>query len=193
MIKKLLTTTSIAVLATFIMTISMTNVAQANDPDTADFKCDKSYGSFYNPTVLGVVNTGSWADCSVIGQAGLASNLQVAPGDDDGCVSLASIDDSFLVNEKGFITFETSGTQCFFDSEGDALSSDPTSFCGGAGSAYTSELEGTYTMTGGLVDGKRVIGGSGDTASWADHCAGDSAPFGNSGTSTLEGDIITED
>ena len=186
-----------AVLATFIMTISMTNVAQAGDDsdvDVADFKCDKSFGSFYTPTALGQVNTGSWADCSVIGQAGLASHLQIVPGDDDGCVGIVSASDNFLVNEKGFITFSSTGTQCFFGSDGEALTSDPGDgdFCESGLGATTSELTGTYEMTGGLVDGKRVVGGSGSISSSANHCAGDTAPFGNSGTTTIfDGDIET--
>ena len=196
MIKKILTMTSIAVLATFIMTIAMTNVAQADDHiKTEDFKCDKSFGSFFNAAPGDPNFTGSWADCTGIGQAGLASAL-VSDGtiDGDGCLTLVSVHDSFLVNEKGFITFDTSGTQCFNNVDGDPLTVGGTwdgTFCGSSGSpstsAYTSELEGTYTITGGLVDGKRYVGGEGTTSSFAEHCAMDSAPFGNSGTTTLEG------
>jgi len=189
--KKILTITTIAVLVSSIMTIAMINDAQADsEVDVADFKCDKSFGSFYTPTALGQVNTGSWADCSVIGQAGLASHLQIVPGADDGCVGIVSATDSFLVNEKGFITFSTTGTQCFFDDSGDALTADPVGFCG-VGEASTSTLTGTYTMTDGLVDGKRVVGGTGTIASSADHCAGNSAPLGNSGVTSLQGDIHT--
>jgi len=189
---KIMTITTIAVLATF-MTISMTNDALANGTDIADFKCDKSFGSFYTPTATGLVVTGSWADCTLIGQAGLASIVQVGAIDpEDPCVGLTSTDDAFVTNEKGFITFSTAGTQCFHDSEGDLLEDFPTGFCGGEGTAYTSELNGTYEMTDGLVDGKRVVGGSGFTSSSANHCAGDTAPFGNSGSTSIHGDIHTE-
>jgi len=225
MITKILTITSIAVLATFIMTMAMVNDAQAHNPvldpeefdeDIADFKCDENFGSFYDPFIVttnpndvtaafGVVVAGSWADCSVIGQAGLTSFLLVTDDDpDDGCVQLASPpeSDSFLVNEKGFISFSTAGEQCFFDSEGDPLDEDPgeDDFCGGAGTAHTSELVGEYTMTDGLVDGKRVVGGSGATHSTANHCdktdtdpTRDLNPFANSGTSSFHGDIHTID
>jgi len=157
MIKKILTITTIAVLVSSIMTIAMINDAQADNPDTADFKCDKSFGSFFNPDLTGDnIYTGSWADCSVIGQAGLASAVEVT-GFVDGCLILKSPDglDSFLVNEKGFISFTTTATQCFFDENGDT----PTvaGFCL-TGAAHTSTLEGTYKMTGGIVDGKRVMG-----------------------------------
>jgi len=220
MIKKILTITSIAVLTTFIMTMAMVNDAQAGDDgndvdiDVADFKCDENFGSFYDPFLVTtdptdedaafvVVVAGSWVDCTAIGQAGLTSFLLVTPGDDDdGCVDLASPEgsDSFMVNEKGFIQFSTSGEQCFFDSEGDDLDFDPgpNDFCGGAGTAHTSELVGKYTMTGGLVDGKRVVGGSGATHSMANHCdktdtdpTRDLNPFANSGTSSFLGDIET--
>ena len=187
MIKKILTITSIAVLATFMMTMAMTNVAQAgNDVDVDDFECD-SFGFFFTPTALGEVSTGSWADCTLIGSSGLTSFLQVTDADPmDVCVELASIEDSFLVNEDGFITFSTSGSQCFLDENGAA----PTAagFCGpgGEGKAFTSTLTGTYTMTGGLVDDERVTGGSGTVDSTADHCT-------NSGTTTIKGTIETVD
>jgi len=198
--KKLLLIATITVLVTGLTLAATFDDAEAHDEEDtelniSDFECDESFGSFYDPTGTGVVNTGSLADCTLIGEAGLASNLQVTAGADDGCVGLASIDDSFLVNEDGFITFSTSGTQCFFDETGTALTADPTGFCGpgGEGKAFTSILTGTYTMTGGLVDGERVIGGSGTVDSTADHCAGTSAPFGNSGTTTIEGTIETVD
>ena len=75
MTNKILKITSIAVLTTFIMTMAMTNVAQADDPPeekTEDFKCDESHGSFYDPflettnpfdsdAAFAVVVAGSWA------------------------------------------------------------------------------------------------------------------------------------
>ena len=200
MIKKILTISTIAVLATFIMTISMTNVAQADDPEkkTDEFKCDKGFGSFFNPTLTsGVVYSGAWVDCSVIGSSGLASALEGAGlGSEDHCLALASPAglDSFISNEKGFISFTVTAEQCFFDDDGDELAS-AAGFCEDEG-PNTSTLTGTYRMTGGIVDGKRVIDsddGVGVFTASVDHCAGDSANEGNFGTFAFFGDIVTQD
>ena len=194
MTKKILTITTIAVLVTSIMTIAMINDAQA-DPklDTSDFKCDKGFGSFFDPDLTDdIIYTGSWVDCSVIGSSGMAVAVEIT-GVAEKCagVTIASPDglDSFVINEKGFISFTTSGDQCFFDENGNT----PTAagFCV-TGAVHTSILTGTYTITGGLIDGKPVVGGSGDTSSIVDHCAMDTAPYGNSGSTSFTGTIVLD-
>ena len=187
-----------AVLITGSLAVSPIAIADDDDDDDDDddgdatmkFNCN-GVGFFFTPNALGQVSTGSWADCSLIGEAALTSFLQVSDADPlDGCTDLASIEDSFLVNEDGFITFSTSGTQCFFDGSGTALAADPVGFCGvGPTQAHTSILTGTYTITDGLVDDELVTGGSGTVDSTADHCGG--APFGNSGTTKIKGTIET--
>jgi len=185
----------------------MTNVAQADDPPetkTDDFKCDKSFGSFYNPFLslqgedLAVsVVTGSWVDCSVIGSAGMTSFLLVTDGD-DGCVDLASPPglDTFMVNEKGFIALAIEGEQCFWDENG--VKPTAEGFCD-PGGPHTSTLEGSYTMTDGLIDDKRVNGGSGTVLSTANHCDFAEDPdrdlnhSANSGTTTFLGTIDSFD
>jgi len=82
------------------------------------------------------------------------------------------------------------GTQCFFDGSGTPMPADPLGFCGaGPTEAHTSTLTGTFTITGGLVDGEAVTGGSGTTSATAIHCGGPGV--GNSGTTSLTGTIDT--
>jgi len=217
MTNKILKITSIAVLTTFIMTMAMTNVAQAPDPvllpeedfneDIADVKCDESHGSFFNPALTGEnIYTGSWADCSVIGQAGLTSAVVLTgAGGADHCITLGSPADleSFLINEKGYISFTVSVEQCFYEDAELEIEADPLDiffeeFCGD-GEIKFSTVDGDpelvagtgYTMIDGLVDGKRVVGGTGAIHSVVDHCAGDNAPYGNSGSGSFHGDIHT--
>ena len=123
----------------------------------------------------------------------LVDNVNVV----EHCIELASPPglDSFLVNEKGYISFSTSGFQCFFDKDGPIADADAIffapNFCGAGLMILTSETTGTYDMSDGLVDGKRVVGGSGDTHGLVDHCTGNTTPYGNSGFSTFHGDIHT--
>ena len=182
------------------MTIAMTNVAQADDlPETKtdEFKCDKGFGSFFDPDLTDDnIYSGAWVDCSMIGSAGMASALEVtgAIGTAE-CVgvTLASPDglDSFISNEKGFISFSASVDQCFFDDDGDVLAS-VAGFCEDEG-PNTSTLTGTYTLTGGIVDDKRVTGGTGSFTSFVDHCAGASANAGNFGTFSFLGTVESFD
>jgi len=98
-----------------------------------------------------------------------------------------------MVGKKSFIMFTSAGEQCFNDASGVPLGSawDGT-FCGVTpDSAYTSEVIGTYAISGGLVKDTPVIGGSGDFVSEANHCAGhDTAPYGNSFKTDLKGTIV---
>jgi len=198
LIKKILTITTITVLATFIMTIAMVDNVQALVIDESKFKC-KSFGSFFDPTLTGDnIYTGSWADCSLIGEAGMASAVEV--GGTIAVLGCAGVElaspvglDSFIINKKGFISFSVSADQCFFDEAGDPVTA--AGFCGpgGEGKAFTSVIMGEYLITDGLVDGKRVVGGEGSLISYVDHCAGDTAPYGNSGFSKLKGTIEIED
>ena len=199
MIKKILTITSITVLATFIMTMAMVNVAQAGLPltlDTADFKCDKVFGSFYPPPATGpLLFSSAWGDCSLLGQAGLTSvtGFAAGPVSEDNCILLETPAglDGFAINEKGNIRFSLAVEQCFFDSDGAALAGLPPGFCGSATHAFTSTVTGTYLMTGGRILMRSVIpGGMGAVSSAVDHCNGNIAPFANSVKTTLTGDII---
>jgi len=200
MIKKILTITSIAVLAIFIMTISMQDDAQAQlVMDTSDFKCDKGFGSFF-PAVAGTIFSSGWTDCSLLGQAGISGPFAVValgPGID--CVTLTSTADSFAINEKGSIriTFPLL-TQCFTDASGAPVSALAGFVCPPppAGTQVFSTVTGGYIIPtgvapdwGGNVDGKPVVGGVGTITSMVNHCD-PLAPFGNSFTSTITGNII---
>jgi hypothetical protein len=111
----------------------------------------------------------------------------------DGCLDLVSVFDDFSMGKKGHIMFKTVGSQCLYDVNGLPLVVGDTwdgSFCRSSeGSAYTSKVIGTYTISMGLVKDVPVIGGSGDFVSEANHCD-DNAPYRNSFTTKLEGTIV---
>ncbi len=158
---------------------------------THKLKCNSRVGSFYNPNDFGEVTSTSLGRCSAgLGKVATASQSLVSVGAPPGCVFLTSLGDDFTIGKKAFITFTNMGTQCFEDSAGDLLGADwDGTFCGGATSAFTSVVAGTYAITGGLVKGRPVIGGEGSFTNHADHCAGDAAPFGNFFSTKLRGTI----
>ena len=201
--KKILTITTIAVLVTSLMTIAMVNDAQALVPDTADFKCDKVFGSFF-PPVAGTVFSSAWGDCSLLGQASLTSITTVtgAGSVPAFCLALATPAglEGFAINEKGNIRLSLILDQCFTDAFG-GPASPFGAFCAKVagvpvvGAPAFSTVTGFYTIpippaASGLVDGKPVVGGVGTVTSTVDHCD-PSAPFGNSFVSTFTGTIVT--
>ena len=212
--KKIMTITTIAVLATSLMTIAMLDDAQAQlVPDTSDFKCDEVIGSFFSPPATApLLFSSAWGDCTLVGQAGLTSILVMTGAGPSGtnCITLATPPnpasgpptlESFAINEKGYISFNLFVEQCFFTDAALTIPASPLgSFCAGgpadpafstvSGSPLTVPASG-YTITpGGNVDGKPVVGGSGSTFSVVNHCD-PSAPFGNSGVSSFSGTIDT--
>jgi len=191
--KKLVLIATITVLVTGLTLAATFDDAEAHSKDgEKKLKC-KSIGSFYDPSPN--VFSSSEGKCSAgLGKVTSAAITEVGVPI-DGCVTLTSAGDDFSVGKKGFIMFTTTGEQCFNDVDGDPLGGAwDFTFCGsGAGSAYTSEVTGTYAISEGLVKDTIVTGGTGDFVSLADHCAGGTAPFGNSFTTELRGTIVFSD
>jgi len=192
--KKLLLIATITVLVTGLTLAATFDDAEAHDEDgVQELECE-SIGSFYDP--FPEVFSSSAGKCSAgLGKVTSAAITVVTAGVTPGCLTLTSLDKDFSVGKNGFIMFTTTGEQCFNDVDGDPLgiAFDGT-FCGASvGSAYTSEVIGTYAISSGLVKDTPVDGGAGDFVSLADHCAGNTAPFGNSFTTELEGTIIFAD
>jgi len=192
--KKLVLIATITVLVTGLTLAATFDDAEAHDEDgEKKLKC-KSIGSFFTPSPD--VFSSSAGKCSAgLGKVTSAAITVVTAGVTPGCLTLTSLDKDFSVGKKGFIMFTTTGEQCFNDVDGDPLGiAFDATFCGSsAGSAYTSEVVGTYAISSGLVKDTPVIGGSGTFVSLADHCAGGTAPFGNSFTTELRGSIVFSD
>ena len=160
---------------------------------THRLKC-RSIGSFYNPAGL-IVTSSSIGRCSAgLSKVTTASVSTLIGGPDvasgPNCIFIDSVAEDFAIGKNGFITFTNLATQCFEDVSGIPLAGLPVGFCGaGPLEAYFSTVTGTYAITGGLVNGTPVIGGAGRFKSFADHCAGGTAPFGNFFRTKLVGTI----
>jgi len=193
--KKLLMIATMTILVSGLTIAASLDDAEAKKAKTGEHKLKcKSIGSWYNPELLdGRVFSSSDGKCSAglgkVTSASISMVLDVT----DGCLDLVSVFDDFSMGKKGHIMFKTVGSQCLYDVNGLSLVVGDTwdgSFCSSsAGSAYTSIVTGTYTISEGLVKDVPVIGGSGDFVSEANHCDND-APYRNSFTTKLEGTIV---
>jgi len=190
-------------IATMTVLVSGLTIAAALDDAEAKkaktgehkLKC-KSIGSWFNPDITVDVISSSQGKCSAglgkITSAGITAGTFIPA---TGCVALATLDPvglpDYAMGKKGFIEFTSTAVQCFNDSAGVPLgTSFDGTYCGpSVGSAYTSDLTGTYTITAGLVKDVTVMGGTGTLESSADHCD-PSASNGNSFTTKLEGTIV---
>ena len=200
MTKKILTITTMSVLMTSLILISMADVVQA-DTDTKELKCEEIIGSFFPPGAT--VFSSGVGDCSELGEVSFASVSSVSgPGSAANCIALTSPVDSFLISEKGFITTATTGPnagpavdQCFYTDAALSIPASPIgAFCaGGPTDPAFSTIAGTFSVTGGLIDGKTVTGGSGSISGVVDHCAMSGAPFGNSSVASIMGTIDLSD
>jgi len=79
--------------------------------------------------------------------------------------------------------------QCFVDENGAPADLSQTFCANGLSAAHTSKVTGTYSITGGLVNGQKVSGGTGTVNSSVNHCAIGTAPYGNSVKTTIVGTI----
>ncbi len=215
--KKLLLIATITVLVTGLMMSATFNDAEAKKapkaPSMKELKCKDNVGSFM---LVGVgpeggaifVSTGE-SKCKSIGDAAFTSVTRhvavnaVNPHCYDlvGSGSLAgNAYDGYGISKKGFFT-TTMGplTQCLFEADGTTpvpITGGPgllvpPPFCGaeGPGDVVFSIVSGTFTVTGGLIKGAPVTAGSGVLSSVVDHCAGGTAPNGDSVITTLTGTI----
>ena len=194
--KKLLILSTIAVAVTGLALVATLDDAEAKGKTgTFTFTCTESEGAFFDPVVTSpfLISTAGHSNCTGLGPTNAASVAVVTGlGPAPNCITLATAAgaDAYGISKKGFITFSMALTQCFFDSTG-AVGSIAASFCGApATNTFTSTVTGTYTMTGGVISGNPITGGSGTVSSAVDHCTVGSAPFANSVKTTLTGTII---
>jgi len=185
---------TITVLVTGLTLAATFDDAEAHSKDgEKKLKC-KSIGSWFNPELTdSLVISSSEGKCSAgLGKVTSAALTVVTGVTAEGCLALSTAPDisDFSVGKKGFIMFTTTGVQCFFDENGDSTA--PGNFCQEGGS-HTSTVDGEYIILDGLVKDKPVISGSGTFVSLANHCAGDTAPYGNSFTTELRGTIVFSD
>ncbi len=198
--KKLFILATIVVLVSGLMMSASFDDAEAKKAKTGEHKLKcKSIGSWFNPELTGNVISSSEGKCSA--GLGKVTSAAITTVDhtptSEGCLTLSSDTGlpNFSMGKKSFIEYTTTGEQCFNNVDGVPLGTtwDGT-FCGASGSpstsAYTSEVIGTYAISAGLVKNTPVVGGVGDFVSKADHCAGGTAPYGNSFTTKLEGTIV---
>ena len=194
---KLLIMATITVLATGLMLAVTLGDAEAKVPKTGTFplKCADNVGSFYNPVATGGLNIASGqTNCNALGSATVQS-ITVVVGPSvfaPNCIALATLPDadSYAISSSGFFTYASANLeQCFFDKDG--LAATTFAFCGGAaGDPVSSKVTGTYSITGGNINGNVVSGGAGTVNSSVNHCAIGTAPYGNSVKTTIVGTIV---
>ena len=188
---------TITVLVTGLTLAATLNDAEAKKPKTSTLKCKDNVGSFISITAAGPFISTGQSKCKSLGQAAFTTVTAVSGvGTVPNCILLAGAGpgayDGYGISKKGFFTF-TVGTleQCFFDSGGAPLTGipSPTDFCGTGLMATTSTVTGPFSITGGLIKGSPVTAGGGMLSSAVDHCAGGTAPNGDSAITTLTGTI----
>ena len=190
---KLLIMATITVLATGLMLAVTLGDAEAKIPKTGIFplKCVDSVGSF--ETSSGTNFASGQSNCNALGSATVSSiTTVIGAGSGSNCITLATPAgfDSYAISSSGFFTYASADLeQCFFDKDG--LVATTSTFCGGAaGDPVTSKVTGTYTITGGNINGNVVSGGAGTVNSSVNHCAIGTAPYGNSVKTTIVGTIV---
>ena len=201
--KKLLLIATITVLVTGLTLSATFNDAEAKEPKepkTRELKCKDNIGSFVAFSLAGpFVSTGE-SKCKSLGHAAFTTvtELNGINGlSGTNCIGLKGADvaspDGYGISKKGFFTFDM-GTleQCFFESDGvtPTTSFATGDYCDGTVStdAFFSTVTGSFTITGGLIKGNIPTGG-GTLSSAVDHCAGGTAPNGDSVITTLTGTI----
>jgi len=193
---KLLIIATITVLATGLMLAVTHNDAEAITPKTGTFalKCTDQVGSFFDPSLTGGTNFASGqTNCNALGLATVSSITTITGGPVYSCITLTTPVglDSYAISSSGFFTYKSTDLiQCFFDELG-GLADLSKEFCAnGQSAAHTSKVIGHYTITGGLVNGQKVSGGTGTVNSSVNHCAIGTAPYGNSVKTTIVGTIV---
>ena len=183
--KKLFTIATITVFVTGLMLASTLDEAQAK---TNNLKCNNVVGSFSPPPATSpFLFTSGIGNCTSFGAVSLAGVYAVTGSPSFDCVTLTSVTDTYVLAKSGDHVMLTAPalTQCFTDATGAPISI-ATPFCGVGGIA-ASTVTGAVTVTGGLDNGLPITGGSGTFNSSVNHCAGLSAPFGNSSVTDITG------
>jgi len=203
--KKLLLIATITVLVSGLTLAATFNDAEAKKgpPSGAghDLKCkDKDdAGSFMVFGPLGPFVSTSESKCKFIGHAAFTTVTEATGAlgpSGSNCIALVGAGpgghDGYGISKKGFFTFDLGPLeQCFFDSSMTPLAAppSPTDFCGSGLMATTSTVTGPFSITGGLIKGGTVVGGGGMLSTAVDHCAGSTAPGGDSAKTTMTGTI----
>jgi len=178
-----LLTVAVLVAGVFAMGTTFEDAEAAKpNPKIKPFNCSSS-GTFSGDDGT-FSQTGN---CSHMGKTTTSGTFEVTgfvDVDDVDCVTIESVDSVLTAANGDTVEMSITGTQCFFDENGDAI--DATgSFCS-AGDAHTSTVDGTYDITGG--DGRFTDAtGSGTTHSDANHC--NDQPNTDTFESTISGTI----
>ena len=177
--KKLLLIATITVLVTGLTLAVTLDDAEAvkPNPQIKPFNCSSS-GTF-NGVALTFSQTGK---CSHMGKTTTSGTFVLTGSVVVGSIDCVRIESTNVLTAANGDTVKMSvtGTQCFFDENGNAIDATGT-FCG-TGQAHTSTVDGTYVIDGG--DGRFIDAeGSGTTFSDANHCEG------NTFESTITGTI----
>ena len=188
--KKLLMIATITVLVTGLTLASTLDEAQAK---TNNLKCNNMIGSFFDPTVTGLLISSSIGNCTSFGGVTLAGVYVFAgPGITPDCILLTSVVETYVLAKSGdHVTLNAPVlTQCFTDSFDDPVDAGPN-FCGTPTEIASSTITGAIVVTGGLDNGLPITGGTGTFSSTVNHCANGAAPFGNSSVTDVTGTFTT--
>ena len=173
---------TVAVLVAGVFTMGTTfQDAEAKKPNpnpkVKPFKCSSS-GTFSGDDGT-FSQTGK---CSHMGKTTISGTFGIT-GVDNGCLTIGSMDSVLTAANGDTVEMSITGTQCFFDENGDPIA--PGDFCQ-SGGAHTSTVDGTYDITGG--DGRFTnADGLGVIHSDANHC--DDPPNTDTFESTISGTI----
>jgi hypothetical protein len=195
--KKLLLIATITVLVTGLTLSATFNDAEAKEPKepkTRDLKCKDNVGSFVSLTTAGPFISTGQAKCKSLGNAAFTTVTEFSAVASATCIELEGAaladPDGYGISKKGFFTFDVDTlTQCFLAKDGITPVDVGTPFCAGdPDNIWFSTVTGSFTITGGLIKGN-IPTGDGMLSSAVDHCAGGTAPNGDSAITTLTGSI----
>ena len=177
-----LLTVAVLVAGVFVMGTTFEDAEAAKpNPKVKPFKCSSS-GIFDNDA--GTITATGVGNCSHMGKTTSLGTFVVTGGvivDDVDCVTVESTNSVLTAANGDTVKMSLiTGTQCFFNEDGDPIDATPN-FCGDSANAHTSTVDGTYKITDG--DGRFTkADGSGDVFSNANHCLADTFESTLSGT-----------
>jgi len=153
--------------------------AMKPNPKVKPFKCFSS-GTFTSDGIDSV--TTGVGNCSQMGKITTSGDFTVT-GVADVCLTIESTNSVLTAANGDQVNLYITGTQCFFDENGEPTA--PVNFCQ-IGGAHTSTVDGDYDIT----DGDGIFtdaDGSGDINSDVNHC--DDPPNTDTFESTISGTI----
>ena len=160
------------------MTFDDADAAKPN-PKVKPFNCSSS-GTFSSDGATS--ETEGAGNCTHLGKTTSTGTFDVT-GFVGTCLTIESTNSVLTAANGDQVNLDVTGTQCFFDENGDPTA--PANWCQ-VGGAHTSTVDGEYDVTGG--DGRFTDAqGSGDLDSDANHC--DDPPNTDTFESTISGTI----